>query len=243
MMPATNWQSPPAGPSLGPSDVHVWRLALAQAPDQLARFAGTLSADEVDRAARFHFDRDRNAYTATRGALRALAAHYAGCTPGALTFGYRDRGKPYLSAPAGDLRLNVSHSGGYALLAFTRGRELGVDVEHKRPLFELGSLAEASFSPAEYAAWCRLPPPDRLDAFFAIWSRKEAFIKATGEGVAQLAEFDVSVRADEPARLLRMPGGVPWRLYDLPAIAEYSAAIVVPGDGIAIHCFDWPPAR
>jgi 4'-phosphopantetheinyl transferase len=235
------WLAPPSGLVLGSRDVHVWRLPLAQPPDQLAVLARTLGPDEQTRAARFYFDRDRNAYTATRGALRTLAGHYAGHAPEALIFGYQDRGKPYLATPPAGVDLNVSHSGDYALLAFTRTGPLGVDVERKRPLSDLPALAKVSFSPHEYAAWCRLPPLDQPEAFFAVWSRKEAFIKATGEGVSQLADFDVSVRPDEPARLLRVPAAQSWWLGDLPAIEGHAAAIVVAGADLHVQCWDWPP--
>lgn len=237
---APAWLSPPAGLALGAGDVHVWRLPLAQPPDQLAILARTLNPDEQARAARFYFDRDRNAYTATRGVLRSLAGHYASVAPQALVFGYQAKGKPYLATPHG-LHLNVSHSGDYALLAFTRTGPLGVDVERKRPLSDLPALAKTSFSPHEYAAWGRLPPPDQLEAFFAVWSRKEAFIKATGEGISQLADFDVSVRPDEPARLLRVPTPHRWSLGDLPAIEHHAAAIVVAGDDLHVQCWNWPP--
>lgn len=236
-MTALAWQAPPAELALGPADVHVWRLALAQPRDQLDRFARTLATDEQARAARFVFDRDRNAYTAARGALRSLTGRYTGHAPEAIAFGYLAKGKPYLTSPPGGLHLNVSHSGDYALLAFTRAGELGVDVERRRALSDLAALAKVSFSPAEHAAWSRLPPPDQLEAFFAIWSRKEAFIKATGEGVSQLAEFDVTVRADQPARLLRAPGR--WSLRDLPTIPEHAAAIVVAEGELQISCWDY----
>lgn len=247
------WRPPPAGaaaaPALDEGAVHVWRLPLAPPPDQLAALARPLAADERARAARFHFERDRTAYTATRGALRTLAGAYLGHPPEALELGYGEKGKPYLAAPppGGEaLRFNVSHSGELGLLAFARGRELGVDVERRRELDDLLSLARSSFSPLEYAMLCGLPAADHTAAFFACWSRKEAFIKATGEGVSQLADFDVTVRADEPARLLRAPGPPPgharWSILDLPAIPGYAAALVVAGDGVRIDCWDWPPA-
>jgi 4'-phosphopantetheinyl transferase len=240
------WLPPPAGLALGPNEVHVWRLPLAPPLEQLAILARTLSHDERDRAARFHFDRDRNAYTAARGALRTLAGRYVAHPADQLVFGYQAKGKPYLTAPPGDLRFNLSHSGDFALLAFTRGREVGVDVERRRPLQDLLSLARTSFSPAEYTTLCGVPPDAQTTAFFSCWSRKEAFIKATGEGVSQLAEFDVSVRPGEPARLLRVRGDVSaqhrWSMHDLPAISDHEAALVVEGDEIRIGCWDWPPA-
>ena len=236
---------PDAALGLGEDEVHVWRLPLALRREALAALARTLDAEERARAARFHFDRDRTAYTATRGALRTLAGSYLGRRPEELELGYHAKGKPFLAAPGAPLRFNVSHSGELALLAFAQGRELGVDVERRRDMRDLLSLARTSFSANEYAALCRLPPEVHLTAFFATWSRKEAFIKATGEGVSQLEDFDVTVRADEPARLLRVPGPPPvhprWWLLDLPAIPDYAAALVVEGDGLRVDCWDWPP--
>lgn len=245
------WLPAPADPpALGEDEVHVWRLPLAPPPAVLAPLARTLRDDERERAARFLFERDRTAYTATRGALRTLLGAYLGHRPEELALGYGDKGKPYLAAPpatagAAPLCFNVSHSGELALLAFVRGRDVGVDLERRRDLRDLLSLAQSVFSPNEYEALCRLPPHEHAAAFFACWSRKEAFIKATGEGVSQLADFDVGIRADEPACLLRVPGPPPgharWSIRDLPAIPGYAAALVVAGDGLRIEHWDWAP--
>lgn len=237
------WRPDPAALSLGPDDVHVWRVPLAQPPDAVAALTRLLADDERDRAARFHFERHRAAFTVARGALRMLAGRYLGHAPERLVFGYRDRGKPYLVAPDDDdLRFNVSHSGDVGLVCFARGREVGIDVEQKRALQDLLALARTSFSAHELAALCRLAPADHHEAFFACWSRKEAFIKATGEGIAQLAAFDVSLAPGEPARLLRVPdepAGPRWSLHDLPAIPGCAAALVVDGIAPAIACWDW----
>jgi len=240
------WQPGPQTPALAAGEAHVWRLRLVQPAGELARLAATLSDDERARAARFYFERDRSAFTVVRGALRTLIAGYLGAAPGTLVFGYRDKGKPYLAAPGGDLQFNVSHSGDFALLAFTRGCEIGVDVERRRPMQELHSLARMSFSPDEFAALCRLPVAAQTDAFFACWSRKEAFIKVTGEGISQLAEFDVTLAPGEPMRLLRVngvaPDALPWSMHELPAIADHAAALAIEARETRIRCWDWPPA-
>ncbi|HEU4726932.1 MAG TPA: 4'-phosphopantetheinyl transferase superfamily protein [Kofleriaceae bacterium] len=244
--PPSGWRTPPAELALAPGDAHVWRLPLAQPPAPLAVLARTLDPDEQARARRFHFERDRIAYTAARGALRTLAGRYLGVPPGELVFAYQAKGKPHLDPAASDLCFNVSHSGNFALLAFTRGSEIGVDVERRRPLDDLLSLARISFSAAEYATLCGLPPGHQTDAFFACWSRKEAFIKTTGEGVSQLADFDVSLRPGEPARLLRVKDEPApprrWSMHELPEIAGHAAALVVERPEIQIACWDWPPA-
>lgn len=241
----TGWQPPPADLALAADDVHVWRVALDAPAGVVAALARTLSDDERGRAARFHFERDRVAFTVARGALRALAGRYLGEPPARLAFGYRERGKPYLTAP-GPLQFNVSHSGQRALVCFARDREVGVDIEARRELSDLLAIARTAFSPAEYAALCRMPPGAHPEAFFTCWSRKEAVIKATGEGVAQLAAFDVNLAPGEPARLLRFDGEPPdaprWSLHDLPEIPGYAAALAVERTGAAprITCWDWP---
>lgn len=233
--------------ALDPDHVHVWRVPLSPPAPQVAALARTLSDDERERAARFHFERDRVGFTVARGALRTLAGRYLGHPPDRLAFGYRDRGKPYLAAPSdGVLRFNVSHSGDLALLAFTHVHEVGVDIERRRSVHDLRALAELSFSRDEYTAWCSLSPRDQPEAFFSCWARKEAFIKATGEGISQLAAFDVSLRPGEPAQLLRVAGDAPaqprWSIHDLPAIPGYATALVVEGAASQIACWDWPPA-
>jgi 4'-phosphopantetheinyl transferase len=248
---AAGWQAAPRELALGPDEVHVWRVPLAPPAAEVVALAHTLGDDERARAARFYFERDRTAFTVARGALRTLLGRYLGEPAGQLVFGYRDKGKPYLVAPAGALRFNVSHSGQVGLLAFVRGREVGVDVEQRRDISDLRALARTSFSPAEYAAFCALPPADHTTAFFACWSRKEAFIKATGEGISQLAGFDVSLAPGEPAALLRVAGEPPgrprWLLQDLPAIPGYAAALVIEGriegrgHDLDVACWDGLP--
>jgi 4'-phosphopantetheinyl transferase len=246
MSDTTSWLRPPAELALGPDDVHVWRVSLAQSRADIAALAGVLRDDERSRAARFVFDRDRDAFTVARGSLRTLLGRYLGCPPRELELGYRDKGKPYLLTPPGEpVRFNVSHSGEIALIAFARDRELGVDVERSRPMSDLLAVARLSFSPPEHAALCALPERDHQAAFFACWSRKEAFIKATGEGVSQLNDFEVSLLPGEPARIVRIEGEVPaqprWSMTGLPAIAGYALALVVEGRPYHLRCFDWPP--
>ena len=220
---------PRAVPGLGPGDVHVWRAELDLPVAAVAALDALLSGDERDRAARFHFERDRRRFTVARGGLRALLGAYLGAPAAAIAFDYGSHGKPRLAGAltAGDLRFNVSHSAGVALYAVARGREVGVDVEGHREDFATAEIAERFFSPAERQALAALPPDRRCEAFFACWARKEAYIKARGLGLSlALDAFDVSLAPGEPAALLATR--------DDPAERDrWSVRALDPGPGLA----------
>lgn len=161
-----------------------------------------LSDDECERAARFRFDRDRRRFVAGRSALRSLIASYLDIAPAGVTFGYGPQGKPFV--PGSTLSFNVSHSGGCAVYAFGSRVELGVDVElldHAR--YDDG-VAERFFSPHEVSTLQGLSQAERPGAFLRCWTRKEAFIKARGEGLSlPLHEFDVAFAPDARPQILR----------------------------------------
>jgi 4'-phosphopantetheinyl transferase len=217
---------------LDPGDVHVW-IALLDELDGAALRA-PLSADERARGGRFHFERDRRRFVSARGLLRTLLGRYLEVDPATLGFGYGSRGKPFL-AGCDELRFNVSHSAGLALLAFARGCELGVDIEQERPLPESEEIALRYFSAWEGAELRRLREDERGAAFFRCWTRKEAFIKATGDGLSRpLDAFDVSLAPGEPARLLRVLGEpeAPRRFWleDLRPASGFAGALAVEGE-------------
>jgi 4'-phosphopantetheinyl transferase len=239
--------APSRVPALDADSVHVWRIALAVPDAEQAERAALLSPDEVARAARFHFERDRRRWTAARGAVRAVLAGYAGVPAAALAFRAGSHGKPALDGPAAraGLAFNVSHSGDLALCAVTRGREVGVDVEAVRPDFATGEVARRFFAPAEVAALEALPPGERPEAFFACWTRKEAYIKARGTGLALgLDRFEVSLAPGRPAALLAThdepAAAARWRLVALAPGEGYAGALAT--DGAAhLDCWQWPP--
>jgi 4'-phosphopantetheinyl transferase len=182
-----------------------------------------------------------------RGLLRAILGRYLGCSPADVRFCYGPRGKPALNDARGGeaLRFNLSHSRGIALYAVTRGREVGVDVEAIRPEVEIASVARRVFSPSERATLHSLPPELQSEAFFNGWTRKEAFIKATGEGLARpLDEFDVSIAPGEPARLLATQPDADeaarWTLRELLPGPGYRAAVAVEGTGWRLAYWRWP---
>lgn len=223
--------------SLAENEVRLWGIDLdAVAPGE-ARWRTILSQDELARADRFHFARDRQHFTATRALLRMLLGSYIGCDSSRLTFAYSDKGKPLLGAnSATPVQFNVSHSGGRAVLAFSLGRDVGVDVERVRHNFDCDLLAERYFSPAERKALSALPPSERYEGFFHCWTRKEAYIKAHGAGLSlPLDSFDVSIaRGEQNALLATRPDAseeARWSLCEVDAGEGYAAALCVRGRG------------
>ncbi len=223
------WSAPPVSLSLLAGEVHVWRLGLEQSA---AEFLALLDIEEVARANRFHFDKDRNHFVVARGFLRLLLGRYLQAEPKQLKFSYGEWGKPSLAGEFRDsrLRFNMSHSHGVALYAVTEGREIGVDVEHERADFAGDDIARRFFSPFEVGVLCELPDEDRVAGFFRCWTRKEAYIKATGRGLSQpLDGFDVTLGATENVMLLRTDDGSPerWQLVDVAVGAGYAGALAV----------------
>lgn len=209
--------------------VHVWRASLDRAPGVVQRLEAVLSDDERERARAFRFDRDRDRYVVARGTLRTLLGGYLDDAPEEVRLGYGPYGKPRL---AGDgPRFNVSHSGPVALLAFSASLELGVDVELLDAQPDACSIAEHCFSAAETSRLRSLPAASRDAAFLACWTRKEAFVKARGDGLSlALDEFDVGFGPETPCALLRTAWSeaepAMWRLVDLSdAGAGYVAAL------------------
>jgi 4'-phosphopantetheinyl transferase len=220
------------------SEVHLWRIDLAAVAGGERRWAQMLSEDERARAARFHFERDRQRFTATRALLRMMLASYVGADPQALRFRYSDKEKPSLISEdsKNTVEFNVSHSGTTALLAFARGRALGVDVELMRRDFDHAAIAARFFSEDEQRQLATLEPAERYYGFFRCWTRKEAYIKAVGTGLSlPLHQFDVSLRpGDEDALLSTRPDGAEaalWSMRDIPAGDGYVAALCVRGHG------------
>jgi 4'-phosphopantetheinyl transferase len=240
------WGSPPESPALGAGEAHVWRARLDAGPHTVAWLAGTLSADERERAARFRFEKDRVSYTVARGVLRAILGRYLNVTPAELRFAYSPHGKPSLDGAlrSSPLRFNVSHSHGLALYAFTSGREVGVDVEHVRPDFAGEQIAEHFFSRGEVTSLRGLPREARLAAFFHCWTRKESYIKARGEGLSHPLElFDVSMAPGEPAALLATRPdpleATRWSLAELPCDPGYVASLAVEGAPPRLTLWRW----
>lgn len=198
----TAWQQPRAWRAPGPAEVHLWRMRLDLPDACVSSLRRLLSPDEQARADRYRFDRDRRRYVVGRGVLRRLLGYYVGEEPGRLRFHYGAMGKPLAVEGAPHLRFNLSHSQGLALYAVTSECELGVDIEALRPLADAESIALRFFSASESAALRRLPESQRIEGFFNCWTRKEAWLKAVGDGLSRpLSDLDVSLVPGEPARI------------------------------------------
>jgi 4'-phosphopantetheinyl transferase len=228
----------------GEGAVHVWRADLACGDAELARLEAFLDEAELARARRFHFERDRRNFTAARGILRELLGRYLGCPPASIRFRQGPHGKPALDQAALDLEFNLSHSNGRALFAFSIGREVGVDLEAGARLGDdWPGLGRRIFSAREQEELARQPIPSRRDAFLNGWTRKEAYLKATGQGLVNgLKEIEVRLDLALSAAFLSEDIAARWTLIDLRAASGWASALVVAGAG-AQFCFnDWNAA-
>lgn len=218
------------------NEVHLWRIDLDAMRSNEARWQKLLSVDEAARASRFRFAADRQRYTISRGSLRTILAAYLATDAKGLGFSYSSKEKPSLSAAHSEkgVTFNISHSGSVVLLAFSRRREIGVDVEQVRVDFEVEAIAQRFFSAHEQQQLAALPEGQKFETFFRCWTRKEAYIKATGDGLSlPLHQFDVSiVPGNSDALIATRPdeseAGL-WSLREVPAGDGYVAALCVRG--------------
>ncbi|HEY7219312.1 MAG TPA: 4'-phosphopantetheinyl transferase superfamily protein [Candidatus Binatia bacterium] len=229
----SNWLPAPVEPiEASASDVHLWRVPIDVEASYVDCLHRLLSHDEKERASRYHFERDRGRFIAARGVLRILIGRYLSTAPDKLSFEYGPNGKPFLSGFKTDLHFNVSHSHGLALIGFSLGHRIGVDVESVDHSLDVESIASRFFSDQEVSALMALPPDQRRKAFFACWTRKEAYIKARGEGLSfSLKDFSVSVAPSDAPALLNVrqePGETArWRYLPIDAGSSYAAAAAV----------------
>jgi len=245
--PIAPWRAPPESPVLGCNEVHVWRAALDQAPPRIQSFRHVLADDERARADRFHFEKDRGHFIVARGVLRAILGSYLKLVPERVRFGYGSHGKPALAGDGGidAIKFNVAHSDGVALYAVARGRDVGIDVERVRSDLAVVEIAERFFAPGEVAEIRSLPAEARRQAFFRCWTRKEAYVKARGEGLSlPLDQFDLSLAQPDPG-VAPLPqrepfGAATWSFWELAPAAGYVGALAVEALGWRLACWQWP---
>jgi len=228
---------------LPPGEIHLWAVRLDPAEAVVERLGRALAPDEWQRANRFRFDRHRRQYVVGRGALRSLLAAYTGTRPELIPFTYGPRGKPFLGGSAApppalpgddDLFFNLSNSDEAALVGFVRGREIGVDIEYMKPMPDCEQISERFFSESERAVLRALPAAVKEEAFFNCWTRKEAYLKAVGEGLAApLDSFDVTLAPGEPPRMLTLEGDAAraerWYFEHFRPYSDYIGALAIEG--------------
>ena len=241
------WALPPGRTELVGNAIHVWRAGLDSLASALPDFAGLLSASERKRADRFQFDRDRVRFIVRRGLLRQILARYLACDPAEISFTYEARGKPSLAnlMERHSIHFNLSHSHGLALIAVARQHALGVDVERVRPMPEADQIAAKFFSTRENAVLNALPSDSMLEGFFHCWTRKEAYLKATGEGIADsLPEVEVSLTPGRAPELLKIAGDARaasfWTLHSLAPAPGFVGALAMKAKGSKPACWRWP---
>ncbi|MBI3144072.1 MAG: 4'-phosphopantetheinyl transferase superfamily protein [Pseudogulbenkiania sp.] len=233
---------------LPPHEVHIWRASLDVSPETSARLYATLSADERSRSARFRFQRDRQRFVAAHGVLRELLGDYLETRPDRISYAYNAFGKPELG-PAfdGRLKFNLSHSTGLALIAFATDADVGVDLEYLRAQSDYADIAWYFFSAAEADQLSALPAPLYADAFLACWTKKEAYLKACGDGLAvPLDGFSVPLTTDPehgPVDIhVASNNIVParrWSLYTLQPAPGYIGALAIEGGGWCLSQRQW----
>lgn len=242
------FSTPPCGAiDLPDGEVHIWRIALQQPAPVLGELRELLSGDECERAAHFRFEVHRRRFIVARGALRRILARYLRIDPGKLVFEYEAYGKPVPAAAqnVSGVHFNLSHADELAVCVVVRNRRAGIDIEStSRRMRDADKIARRFFSATESAAFLALPRQEKQQAFFRCWTRKEAFIKAIGEGLTHpLHLFDVAFLPDEPPALLRTrpdPAEAgKWTLLAFDPGEGYTAAAVIEGKDFDVRCYEW----
>ncbi len=237
----SHWSTPSTDLNLTPGIVHVWRANLDIETTLLSQLSTYLNTGEQTRAQRFKFDKDRIHFIAARGILRHILSRYLAISPMDIDFNYGPYGKPYLAYET-PIFFNVSHAHGYALYAFTIEQEVGIDIEFIREDFAGEEIAQRFFSIYENQKLSVIPIEQRTQAFFNCWTRKEAFIKALGDGLHfPLKDFDVSL--DIPARILTIrndpAAAEEWSLYSLQPAPNYAGTLAIKRQILAIQQWNW----
>ncbi len=220
ILPQPNWPSGPKDPFLAPGEVHLWRVPLGNDP-QLDACRSVLSGEEGVRAARFVFEKDTERFITAHGALRILLSRYIPCAPEAIEFTFGPHGKPRLLSPLTDIRFNLSHSGEMILIAISRGREVGVDVELMNEKIQFEQIASYCFEPRDEWELRIAPPQERVPRFFDMWTRMEARLKADGAGIGgEIRDARWVARNVSPAQ-------------------GYAGAVASEGDDWPLACWEW----
>ena len=233
---------------MSPNDVHVWRVFLDSPKLEKQSLLAILSIDELERVRRFHFEKDKKRFIVSRGILRNILSHYQGISPQKILFEYTPYGKPVFASKSGEAThcFNLSHSGEFALYAVSPERRVGIDIERVRDDVSVDQISQKFYCHDEIIALEQIPKTDRTELFFQYWTRKEALLKAAGEGISfPMEQCDVSLIGAGVLSPIRLPcntneEGSRWYVKDLSPGHGYVAAIAVDGGDCNISC--WHPS-
>lgn len=222
------------------SEIHLWVSAVLRPPTPLPDLYDSCSPSERALIDKMGFEGRRSEYLLSRGLLRLLLARYLGTDPSALEFGQLEHGKPVLSNPVTDITFSISHSAGVVAHAFARGRRIGVDIEQLRPGVGVEDIARRHFTATEKSGVLALPEPARTEAFFNCWTRKEAFLKATGDGLSgSLTGVEVSFQPGDEARIVSVDGNreaaANWSMLEIKPAHDYVGVVVAEGAGCRLR--------
>jgi 4'-phosphopantetheinyl transferase len=242
------WNAPIKITQIQKGAIHIWRASLDLPSRDVRRLEEKLSVDERIKAERFRFDWDKNRYIVSFGILKQILSLYIGVDPASVRISYGTRGKPRLKDAYGEdnIHFNLSHSEGLAIYIFARDHEVGVDIERIRDIPEMDNIVDDFFSPREKISFKALSRSKKRKAFFRLWTRKEAYIKAIGEGMyLPLDSFDISLIPRELASPLRLEGGPKiasrWLIQDLEPTPGFAGAFAIERRNWRIHWWNWLP--
>jgi 4'-phosphopantetheinyl transferase len=240
----SQWQTTPDDLLLSPDYVDIWRCCVGLADDQIGELSSLLSAEEKARAQRLKIAEKQNQFVITRGRLRQILGKYLNSDPCAFKFEYATHGKPYLEErwQGHEILFNVSHSHNFVLIAMSLDHQLGIDIEKIQHDKDHTFLARRFFSKREQAELTALPEEIKRRAFYSCWTRKEAFVKAVGDGITYgLDTFDISVHPDETQPSLNIHTNstedITWSVFNIPMDEDYMAALAVTGNTVSVRCW------
>ncbi len=239
------WKTAPKQLTFAESEAHVWRATLSVSDQTYSDFKKMLSQDEIEKATKLHFERDRRKSMISRAILKSILGRYLQIPPNEIEFMYGDQGKPFLSDKMQTTRIsfNMAHSQGLALYAFSRNREIGVDLEEIRPIGNLDQIVKRHFSPNEERALSKLRENQKLEAFFQIWVCKEAYLKALGTGLddhLNLFTIRLPIKSDSTAIVENKPqDDKQWFVHVVHPEQEFMGAVIVEGSKLNLRYFQF----
>ena len=242
------WNPQTKAIQLRKNEIHLWRSNLDRPTETIEKLALILSTDEQIRANKFHFSKHRNRFIVARAILRKILGNYLQIDPKELLFKYSSRGKPALNNNESEeqIQFNLSHSEDLALYGFTYNLQIGVDLEYFRPTCDVENIAQRFFSPREYNIINSISDQEKQRTFLQIWTAKEAYLKATGEGLGNsLDEIDIDIIKNEEVKLLSIKGDTQlaarWNLYSFIPESNYLASLVVEANNWELSYYDFEP--